>query len=79
VGRNIGIGALGGGLGIGVLAAVNIVGFPEVEVVEGIGGLLGGLSALGDFGFIALNFGAYGATAGGIAGFAATPSQCAGN
>jgi hypothetical protein len=77
--RNIGIGALGGGLGIGALAAVNIVGFPEVEAVEGIGGVLGGLSALGDFGLITLNFGTYGATAGGIAGYAVTPGQCGSN
>jgi hypothetical protein len=75
VGRNIGVGALVGGLGVGVFAAVNIVGFPEVEVGEGIGVLLGGLSALGDPGLIMLNFGTYGATAGGIAGYVATPPQ----
>ena len=79
VGRNIGVGALVGGVGVGVFAAVNIVGFPEVEVGEGIGVLLGGLSALGDPGLIALNFGAYGATAGGIAGYVATPGQCGSN
>jgi RHS repeat-associated protein len=41
--RNIGVGALVGGVGYGVFAAVNIVGFPEVEVGEGIGVLLGKL------------------------------------
>lgn len=79
VGRNIGVGALVGGLGVGGFAAVNIAGFPEVEVGEGIGVLLGGLSALGDFGLITLNYGAYGATAFGIAGFVVTPGQCGSN
>jgi hypothetical protein len=76
VGRNIGVTAEVAGIGVGVFAAVNIVGFPEVEVFEGIGGLLGGLSALGDFGLITLNYGAYGAVAGGILGFAGTSPMC---
>ena len=79
VARNIGVGALVGGVGVGVFAAVNIVGFPEVEIGEGIGAILGGLSALGDPGLIFLNYGAYGATAGGIAGYVSTPAQCGGH
>jgi RHS repeat-associated protein len=76
--RNIGIGATVGGIGIGAFAAINIVGFPEVEVIEGVGGLLGAISALGDAPLVGLSYGAYGATAFGIAGFAVTAPQCAG-
>jgi hypothetical protein len=77
--RNIGVTAEVTGIGVGVFAAVNIVGFPEVEVIEGIGGVLGAISALGDFGLVTLNYGAYGAAAGGILGFAGTSPMCPGN
>jgi hypothetical protein len=77
--RNMGVTAEVTGIGVGVFAAVNIVGFPEVEAIEGFGGLLGAISGLGDFGLITLNYGAYGATAGGILGFAGTSPMCAGN
>lgn len=44
VGRNIGVGVLVGGVGVGIFAVVNIVGFPEAEAVEGIGATAGGIA-----------------------------------
>jgi RHS repeat-associated protein len=76
--RNIGTGVLLGGLGVGTFAAVNIVGFPEIEFAEGIGVLLGGISSFGDAGLILLNYGVYGGIAGGTAGSVLTSPQCKG-
>lgn len=73
--NNIKLGAAGGGLITGVVAA-NLFGFPEVEAIEGVGGLLGAVSALGDSGLIAFSYAPYGAIAGGVTGNLLTPGLC---
>jgi hypothetical protein len=66
---------------IGAVVVLNVVGFPEVEVVEAGGGaavLFGAAVAepAGSMAIGGLSLGAYGATAGGAAGYFATSSTC---
>jgi hypothetical protein len=72
---NTGVGAESGFI-VTALVAVNILGAPEAEAVEGIGGILGALSSFGDAPLVAFSYGSYGGVAGGVAGYLATPPTC---